>query len=463
MMIRLSFTVSAFFAALLICDTCAIAQLPSPTLTYFSFGGGQYGLEPAAGVIAGQAGKLYGTASAGGNETNCYLGCGTVYEAIPPATASGTWSVSLVYTFQGGSSDGADPGGLVMDSTGTIYGVTYGGGPGPCDVPPDFTGCGTVFSLTPPLQAGGAWTERILYTFTGGADGGGPSAPMVIGHNGVLYGTSSFGGVTGGSCVSEGVASPGCGTVFSLTPPTAPGGTWTFNLLYAFTDFGDGITPGGLVIGPGGIVFGNTVYGGSDNCTYGLTFRGCGTIFSLMRPSTVTGAWTKTVVYSFQGGTDGARPGGVAIGETPGGGAFALYGSTDSGGNQYTCGRGGDGCGTTYMLTPPSAPGSPWTETILTDFPPANGFNPNGSLAAGPSGLLFGVTSGALNSGFTVYALFPPAPSGGGWRKQVLSNFSSASPGSPSNIILSGGQLYGATYNGGNLNGGTVWALLFAP
>ena len=67
MMIRLSFTVSAFFSALLICDTCAIAQLPSPTLTYFSFGGGQYGLEPAAGVIAGQAGKLYGTASAGGN------------------------------------------------------------------------------------------------------------------------------------------------------------------------------------------------------------------------------------------------------------------------------------------------------------------------------------------------------------------------------------------------------------
>jgi hypothetical protein len=76
-MIRLpGFAVRALFLGLALVTTCAMAQLPPPTLTYFSFGGGtygQHGLEPGAGVIAGHAGQLYGTASHAGDHTNLLL------------------------------------------------------------------------------------------------------------------------------------------------------------------------------------------------------------------------------------------------------------------------------------------------------------------------------------------------------------------------------------------------------
>jgi uncharacterized repeat protein (TIGR03803 family) len=447
---------SAILGALLfvlpIFTTCGMAQIPSPSLSYFSFGGGtygEYGLWSGAGVIAGGSGELYGTASSSGDYTNCRDGCGTVYEAVPPSTPDGVWSMSVIYTFHGGK-DGADPGNLVMDHSGTIYGVTRGGGA---------AGAGTVFALTPPAETGGAWKERTLYTFTGGADGSGPVAPLVIGADGVLYGVAPSGGVTTGSCTSEGAAA-GCGTVFSLTPPAGPGDGWTFNLLYSFMSYDDGITPGGVVLDPSGILYGNTVYGGSSNCPYGLGFRGCGTVFSLTSPAPAPGAWTKNVVYSFQGGTDGSRPNGVTLGTVPGESTAVLYGTTSRGGNPYACGRGGEGCGTAYMLAPPSAPGDSWTETIITDFPESRGFHPSSSLATGRGGVLFGTTSGALNSGFTVYMLIPPTLSGSDWKKEVLSEFSSSSPGSPANVLLLGGNLYGATYYGGDSNGGTVWALL---
>jgi uncharacterized protein YceK len=453
---RPEFTVTALFLALPLFTASAPAQSPL-TLTYYSFGQSEYGLYPGSGVIAGPAGQLYGTTSESGSFTNCYNGCGTVYEAIPPATADGVWTESALYTFQG-APDGSDPGGLAMDNAGVIYGVTYAGGAGPCTVILFDAGCGTVFSLTPPASPGGSWTEKILYNFTGGTDGGGPQSPMVIGAGGVLYGTAAYGGANS-ACSSNGVASTGCGTVFSLTPPARPGGTWNFNLLYTFTGFSDGITPENLVMDLSGVLYGNTVYGGSDNCPYGFGYRGCGTIFALTPPASTGGAWTKTVPYAFQGGTDGSRPGGVAIGEVPGGGGSVLYGVTGWGGNVDACGRSDDGCGTAYMLAPPTVPGGSWTETILADFPPGQGYRPSGSLAIGPGGILFGVTAGTENSGFTVYALIPPASSSAAWIKQVLYKFSCCGPGSPSNIMLVGTRLYGTTYEGGVANGGTVWAL----
>jgi len=53
--------------------------------------------------------------------------------------------------------------GLVSDPVGNLYGTTAGGGTQSCDA--GYTGCGTVFELSPPLQTGGEWTETVLYNF----------------------------------------------------------------------------------------------------------------------------------------------------------------------------------------------------------------------------------------------------------------------------------------------------------
>jgi hypothetical protein len=51
------------------------------------------------------------------------------------------------------------------------------------------------------------------------------------------------------------------------------------------------------------------------------------------------------------------------------------------------------------MLAPPSAPGDPWTETILADFPPANGYRSSRKPRDRRGGTIFGVTSGSENTG----------------------------------------------------------------
>ena len=100
---------------------------------------------------------------------------------IGPAYA---WAAGyrVIYTF-GPSPDGAGPGaGLTTDPQGRLYGTTVGGGA---------FGYGTVFRLTPPLSGKGQWTEEVLHSFTGGADGADPLASVTIGSDGTVYGTAS--------------------------------------------------------------------------------------------------------------------------------------------------------------------------------------------------------------------------------------------------------------------------------
>ena len=139
-----------------------------------------------------------------------------------------------------------------MGSGGVLYGTTIYGGA---------FESGTVFSLRPPSTPGGAWTEQDLYTFTGGSDGQYPHGGITIGSGGVLYGTTYNGGTAG------------LGTVFSLTPPAIPGGAWTESVLHSFVENGVGVFPAtGVALGPGGIIYGTTGYGGPHNS---------GTVFSL--------------------------------------------------------------------------------------------------------------------------------------------------------------------------------------
>jgi uncharacterized repeat protein (TIGR03803 family) len=157
----------------------------------YSFAGASDGAYPEAGLIFGSNGALYGTTYQGGP-----AGLGTVFELAPPASSSEAWTLTTLYSFQGGT-DGAYPfAGLVFGSTGALYGTTINGGT---------SGNGTVFELAPPSSAGGLWSESILYNFAGGSDGSIPYAGVVFGPGGALFGATTAGG------------SAGSGTVFQLT------------------------------------------------------------------------------------------------------------------------------------------------------------------------------------------------------------------------------------------------------
>jgi hypothetical protein len=140
---------------------------------------------------------------------------------------------SVIFSFAGNQKSATGPlAGLIFDASGNLYGATEGGG----------NGTGTAFELTP--AAGGAWTQKILYSFgvTGSGDGNYPEAGLIFDAAGNLYGTTAGGG---SGCNSS---SAYCGAVFELTP--SANGEWTEKVLHSFQANGtDGTLPqSGLVI-----------------------------------------------------------------------------------------------------------------------------------------------------------------------------------------------------------------------
>src|ERR1051326_8511859 len=136
--------------------------------------------------------------------------------SLVTATASTT---DVILSFEEDEGEYADTD-LETDSAGNIYGTTVLGG--------DFGG-GTVFQLTPTSDG---WVHTVLYSFTGGADGGEPYKGVTLDGEGNLFGTA----VTGGSGSCEG----GCGVLYKLTNS---GGTWTQSVIHAFTGGDDGSGP----------------------------------------------------------------------------------------------------------------------------------------------------------------------------------------------------------------------------
>lgn len=91
-----------------------------------------------------KTGNIYGVTYWGGAHTNCGsgLGCGTIFKLDPSGNET------VLYNFTGGS-DGANPfGGLIMDTSGNLYGAAETGGDISCPGS-EGVGCGTVFELTP--------------------------------------------------------------------------------------------------------------------------------------------------------------------------------------------------------------------------------------------------------------------------------------------------------------------------
>jgi uncharacterized repeat protein (TIGR03803 family) len=306
----------------------------------YSFTGGVDGAMPHGALILDAAGNFYGTTEMGGAYAN-----GTVFKLDTTGT------LTVLYSFAGGA-DGSGPASSVTrDAAGNIYGTTYYGGGGPCNDGMG-VGCGTVFEL----DTNG--TETVLHSFTG-ADGANPHASVMRDPAGNLLGATLFGGAydkgtlfkvnpatrgykllysfTGGADGASPHATPirdgvgnlygdakdggtGYGTVFKLDP------TGKLTVLHSFTGADGGSPHATLVRDASGNLYGSTWYGGE---------HGDGTVFMLNVASLKF-----RVIYSFAGAVDGRQPGGGVIRDAAGN----LYGTTLH--------EGAYGFGTVFKITP---------------------------------------------------------------------------------------------------------------
>ncbi len=343
----------------------------------YRFQGGADGANPYASLRFDAAGNLYGTTYYGGTGTCMTLvppfGCGTVFRLMPPATAGGSWTESVLYSFQGGLTDGYFPGaGVIVDRAGNLFGTTYLG-----------VTLGIVFQLSPPSTVGGAWTETILHNFPGYpyGDGAGPNSDLIVDAKGNLYGSTGAGGNV---CTEPGDQEGSCGTVFQLSPPATKGGAWTESVLFEFSST---LYPVGLAADKQGNLYGVNYYAGTGPCFgYADYLGGCGEVFQLTPPAVSGGAWLKNSIYSFTGGSDGAFPTARVILSSNG----KIYGTTSA--YSLSCPASYNGCGAVFSLNPPTAPGGAWTETTLHQFGGNNdGATPWSGLLIGKYGI-FGTT-----------------------------------------------------------------------
>jgi uncharacterized repeat protein (TIGR03803 family) len=356
----------------------------------YSFPGGNDGDLPSSGLVVDNGGNLYGVA--GGGTQNA----GVVYKLTPGA--GGAWTESVIYNFTGGS-DGKDPmSDLVFDALGNLYGTTEFGG----------LGYGTVFKLAP--NSDGTWTESVLYSFTGGSDGGLPRAAVIFDQGGNLYGTTSSGG-----------SKMDLGTVFRLTLGS---GGWTESVLYSFVASSDGYTPvAPLVFDKSGHLYGTTSLGGPN---------GGGVVFKLTPSSN---GWKETILYGFGAGNEGVPYAGVTF---HGG---RLYGTVS--GN-------GDGVGGVFELSHTT---SGWTEKMLYA-----GGGPAAGVTFDKAGNLYSTTdSGGAHRKGTVFKL---TLSNGTWTESTILTFWLRRNGTypQSRVIIDkNGNLYGTTSLGGSYNRGSVY------
>ncbi len=322
------------------------------------------------------------------------LGLAGALAALPPPAAAQAASESVLYSFAGGH-DGRNPN-EVVDLAGVLYGSTALGGAGDN---------GTVFRLDAPGE------KTTLHYFHGTPDGALPLGGLVQSGQ-LLFGTTALGGTAGG------------GTIYSVNSSGA-------RVIYSFPGGAAGSGPTGRLLNLQGVLYGATGYGGHAGGVCGTS--GCGVIFSL------TPAGVESVLYSFQGGSDGYGPGGDLIYANG-----TLYGVTLQGPG---C---SDGCGTVFGVTLSGQ------ETTLHQFAGAtDGNTPNrGLVKLGNS--LFGTTQtgGKYNAG-TVFRV------GLDGSEKIIHDFAGGADGSfpAGGLVAVGTTLYGTTSSGGSSNDGTVFSI----
>jgi uncharacterized repeat protein (TIGR03803 family) len=364
----------------------------------YSFGGtGDDGKNPYSGFIDVD-GILYGTTASGGQYND-----GSVIEITR------TGKERVLYSFDKGAGDGARPLAPLIESRGVFYGITAEGG--------DSSSDGTVFALT---KSG---VEHVLYRFEGGEEGSYPDGGLVQ-LNGVMYGTTLYGGCNG----------DGCGTVYSIDPAGHE------RTVFRFNNLSTGLQPMGLVVANGEL-YGTTEYGGEGN-----GYAGSGTVFELSTSG------KERVLYDFKGyPSDGLLP--IA---RPIFWSGRIYGTTGLGGD-------GDceaGCGTVFELTLSGK------EKVLYSFQKADGAEPAAPLLV-VNGVLYGTTlhGGDESCRASSYGedgcgtVFELTTSG---KQSVLHAFTGptgdgAAP--EASLVSFGGALYGTTSLGGLYNYGAVFRI----
>ncbi len=388
------------------------------------------GLYPAGGLAMDANGNLFGVTESGGIPNDF----GVAYELVRnPDRAK--WRFRLLYNFctQLDCADGIGASGpLAIDTSGSLYGVTGGGGT---------TNGGVAYRLSP-NPGHKKWTYTVLWTFCSRQpkcrDGSGPSGGFTYAgaSSGALYDGHSalYGFTASGGNFSRGVA-------YSLTLQT--GGSWRQQTLYNFCkDAGTcagGVEPYGQpVLDATGNVYGSTRNGGAQND--GVSFK--------LAPVSGSKFWSETVLHDFCSAancSDGAGPSSLAI-DTAGN----LFGTTQLGGD--TCG--GSGCGTLFEIA------SDGTYSVLYNFCSnsgcTDGADPTGVVLSA-SGEIFGTTDdGGNNNNGTVYRF--------NGALHTLYTFcktdceAGREPFSPP-LLDGAGNLFGTTPVGGAYNSGAVYKL----
>jgi uncharacterized repeat protein (TIGR03803 family) len=395
---------ASHFMAFVAFGTLALAVgyfsvLPSPAAAtkekvIHAFSGAD-GAVPYSALIADPLGNLYGTTFYGGSS-----GVGTMYELVPKHNH---YNERVLFSFPGVAGGGTGPvGGLAAGPSGSFYGTTeYGGGSAGAGIAYQLTPAYPQYTLTTLITFGsqspyGSYSLATPAVFGGNlyltasqggqfgngvvfggfgihpfgskaGDGVGPMAGVIVDSSGNSFGTTQNGGGNYTNCT------PGCGTVYEVTPAAKE------SVIYAFQGGADGAYPIAALISDGnGALYGTTSAGGAS---------GNGTVFKLTHTRT---GYTKKVLYSFHGGTDGAYPAAPVVMA-----GNSLFGTTKSGG-QY-------GQGTVFSLTMKA---SVWTEQVLHSFQGGNdGAQPLAGLLI-ENGSLYGTTSGGGPFGAgTVYRI----------------------------------------------------------
>ena len=394
------------------------------------------GRYPQGRLLFGADGNLYGTTAGGVNN-------GTVFQFNVTTNV-----LTAVFNFNNYDTYGYSPeGGLVADGAGNFYGTTeYDGA----------NGEGTVFELTedtttiPPT-----FTPSVLYSFTGGTDGGIPQGALIFGVDGNLYGTTSEGGAVDDGTVFQ--------LVLAAQPPpaagTAPRAATVFgalNTLHAF-DYADGVEPAGtLATDAAGDLYGTFPYGNSAS----------GGVFKLTATATA-GQYSFADLYQFQA-PDGNQPlAGMTLGADGN-----LYGTTQYGGP--------NGDGTIFVFNPKTGV----TTTIYNFFyemfngntPVYDGYDPTGKLVAAANGVFYGTTAGGGPDGDgTIFQLTTATdPATGAITGTVTNLYSFTDSGEGDAIgthaalgdgygplagltLAADGNYYGTTQYGGANGDGTVY------
>jgi len=410
----------ASILAIIMLTFVVTATSPAQTLKVLH----NFGVTPGDGNVTSSpllkdaTGNLYGMTSSGGAHD-----FGTVYRLSP--TSTGDFTETILYSFKGGSGDGALPQGpLFRDSAGNLFGVTEAGGINATVCTASTPGCGIIFKLTP--KTTGSWTETVLHRFTG-TDGGNSFAGLVQDSKGNFFGATSVGG------------SKGLGTVYKLSL-TSTG--WKETVIHSFTGSPDGEQPlmflTALTLDSLGNIYGSTYGGGSSTVLAGIVFK--------LSPQT-TGAWTEKILYTFQGGADGSQPLTGVILDKSGN----VYGTTLKGGTHV-------GSGDVFELTAANG----YAKTILHDF---NFFtDPAKEL---PHGLFFDASGNLF--GTTEYALYKLTPGSSGLNDTALWVWDTSIDPQDGNTVYSPaivdaqGNFWGTTLWGGQageLTGGVAWELI---